>query len=289
MRYWFRCASVLLLGSVAACAPSLRVMTYNVRYASDQEPHSWAQRRPVTVAMLAKARPDLIGTQELLQRQGDDIIAALPAYRWFGRDRRGEHADEHMGIFYRTDRLRIGEQGEFWLSDAPEQPGSVSWGADLPRMANWAVFETRGDRSRRFLFVNTHLAHRPQDEGARDRSVALILSRLPTLAKGLPVVLAGDMNTRPDSAAYGALAAAATDARTAAARRRGPDGTFHDFSGTADRRIDYLFLRGFRVDEVVTDTYHQGSTYPSDHFPVQATLRFERAGAEERDVHGASR
>jgi endonuclease/exonuclease/phosphatase family metal-dependent hydrolase len=50
--------------------------------------------------------------------------------------------------------------------------------------------------------------------------------------------------------------------------------TFHDFTGTPDRRIDYLFLRGFTADTVTTDSYHRGRTYPSDHFPVEALVAF---------------
>ena len=61
-----------------------------------------------------------------------------------------------------------------------------------------------------------------------------------------------------------------------AAVRRGPDNTFHDFSGDADRRIDYLFIRGLRAKTVETLTDHQGAIYPSDHFPVQADLSFDR-------------
>ena len=45
-------------------------------------------------ALIRDQRPDVIGTQELLRRQGDDLVRALPAYRWFGRDRRGGRADE---------------------------------------------------------------------------------------------------------------------------------------------------------------------------------------------------
>ncbi|SEN45285.1 Metal-dependent hydrolase, endonuclease/exonuclease/phosphatase family [Sphingomonas gellani] len=272
-----RAAAMLFLASLSACAPSLKVMSFNVRYASDEGPTRWEARRPVMVALLQKARPDLIGTQELLQRQGDDLVQALPGYRWFGRDRYGTHVNEHMGILYRTDRLRVVQQGDFWLSDTPDQPGSMSWGTDLPRMANWAVFETIGGPPRRFLFVDTHLAHRDQDDAARDKAVRLILDRLPSLAAGLPVVLAGDMNARPDTAAYRTLASALSDAREQAPTRRGPDMTFHDFTGVADRRIDYLFLRGLHASEVVTDTYHQGSTYPSDHFPIWARLSFDRA------------
>ncbi|UYY59086.1 endonuclease/exonuclease/phosphatase family protein [Sphingomonas sp. S2-65] len=269
---------VLLLLHLAGCASSVKVMTFNVRYASDQGPQRWPVRRPVLIALLERSRPDVIGTQELLQRQGDDIVSALPGYRWFGRDRAGGHADEHMGVFYRPDRVRLLRSGDFWLSDTPERPNSMSWGADLPRMATWAVFETRGSRPRQFLFVDTHLAHRDQDDAARERSAALILERLAAFPATLPVVLAGDMNTRPNSRAYAIFAQALRDARTHSRAVRGPENTFHDFTGTADRRIDYLFTRGFRATTVETDDYHQGGVYPSDHFPVTATFRFAAAG-----------
>ena len=119
-----RAAALALVALTGGCAPSLKVMTYNVRYASDDGPQPWPSRRAAAVAMLRRVHPDVIGTQELLQRQGDDMVAALPEYRWFGRDRMGGHANEHMGILYRTDRLRLVQQGDFWLSDTPDQPGS---------------------------------------------------------------------------------------------------------------------------------------------------------------------
>ncbi|MBW4331674.1 endonuclease/exonuclease/phosphatase family protein [Stakelama sp. CBK3Z-3] len=258
----------------ASDADVLKVMTFNVRYASDTGEHSWPERRPVSIATIRDAHPDLIGTQELLKRQADDISAALPEYRWFGRDRMGGHDDEHMGIFYRPDRLTLLRHGEYWLSETPEKAGSMSWGTDLPRNVNWAVFETQGAQKHRFVFLDTHLAHRPQDADARRHQAELILSRLPQIAHGLPVVLGGDMNSWPDSEAYKVFTGALTDARKIAEHRTGSDNTFHDFTGDADRRIDYLFVRGFDVVDDATDSYHQGTTYPSDHFPVVATLRF---------------
>ncbi len=275
-----RHAVLTLAALLAGCAPSLRVMTFNVRYASDESPNAWSERRPVMIGLIQHLHPDLIGTQELLQRQGDDLVAGLPYYRWFGRDRHGGHTDEHMGIFYRPDRLRIVEHGDFWLSETPEVVGSMSWGTDLARMANWAIFETRRQPSRRFLFVDTHLPHRDQDADARRRAADVIVARLPRIAKGLPVVLAGDMNAVPSSSAYATLSAALSDARKQAEVRRGPENTFHDFTGIPDRRIDYLFLRGVHATEVETSTIHQGATYPSDHFPVWATLRFDRKASE---------
>ncbi|MFV0623315.1 endonuclease/exonuclease/phosphatase family protein [Sphingomonas sp. ac-8] len=270
--------SLFLLASVAACAPTqpLKVMSFNVRYPTDQGPTRWELRRPVMVATIREAKPDVIGTQELYQRQGEDLVQALPDYRWFGRDRRGGHGDEHMGIFYRADRVRLVRQGDFWLSDTPDQVASMGWGTDLPRMANWGVFETLGGKPRRFLFVDTHLPHRDEDAAARERGVALILSRLPAIAQDLPVIVAGDFNADPSSRVYAAMAGTLTDAWASAPHRTGPERTFHNFTGNADKRIDYLFVRGFTPTDAQVDARHEGTTYASDHFPVAVTLRFDQ-------------
>lgn len=219
------------------------------------------------------ARADVIGTQELFRSQGEDLVRALPGYRWFGRDRYGAHGNEHMGIFYRSDRLRLVRSGDFWLSDTPETPGTVSWGADLPRLVNWGVFETIGGTPTRFLMADTHFAHRGrEDDEARSRSAALIVERLPAIANGLPIVLTGDLNTTPDSDAYRRLTASLTDASRLARTRGAPSGTYHDFTGTPDRWIDYIMVKGFRPRSATVLTTHDGARYPSDHFPVVARL-----------------
>ena len=61
------------------------------------------------------------------------------------------------------------------------------------------------------------------------------------LPAAIPVVLTGDFNTTPDSAAWRTLGEALTDARAAAPVHEGPEATFHGFTGTPDRRIDAVF------------------------------------------------
>ena len=199
--------------AMPALAQELRVMTFNVRYPNpDDGDNVWNNRRDIFVDTVRKAHPDVLGTQELFQTQANDIIRALPEYRWFGRDRFGGHANEHMGIFYRVDRLRLVENGDFWLSDTPDTPGSMAWGATLPRMVTWGIFETRGPKAYRFLMIDTHFANRDdEDEEARRRSANLIVASLPKLAHGLPVVLTGDFNATPDSEAHRRLREALTD------------------------------------------------------------------------------
>lgn len=265
--------AALALTGAAGPTPTLTVMTFNVRLPNpDDGANVWANRRALFARTVAAADPDVVGTQELFQRQGDDIVRALPQYRWFGRDRRGGHGDEHMGIFYRPDRLTLLDHGDFWLSDTPEVPGSITWGHPLPRMVNWGRFRTRDGR--RFVLLDTHFPYRAEDEPAREKAAALIVARLPAIAGGDPVVLTGDFNTTPDTRTHATLTAALTDVRRAIASPKGPASTFHDFTGKPDRRIDWILTRGFRPLAVETVTRHEGARYPSDHFPVVAKLRF---------------
>lgn len=268
-------ATLTLAQAMPAVAQDLRIMTFNVRYPNpDDGPNVWEKRRDVFVKTVRAANPDVIGTQELFQSQGRDVVRALPKFRWFGRDRFGGHSTEHMGIFYRTDHLRLVSQGDFWLSETPEVPGSMAWGATLPRMVTWGILATRGPKPYRFLMIDTHFANRDvEDEEARRRSADLIAARLPTLAKGLPIVLTGDFNATPDSEAHRRLAAVLTDVWATSPTKTGPEGTFHDFTGKPQAMIDYIMVRGFAPVSVAVLTDHAGNRYPSDHFPIVAALR----------------
>ncbi|HET9510073.1 MAG TPA: endonuclease/exonuclease/phosphatase family protein [Sphingomonas sp.] len=265
------------LAAAPATAQTLKVMTFNVRLPIDSDgANRWDARRDIAARVVARSRAEVVGTQELFQRQGDDLVARLPGYTWFGIDRRGGHADEHMGVLYDTRRLRLVEQGQFWLSDTPDVAGSISWGHPFPRMATWGVFERKRDK-RRFRLLNTHFPYRAEDEAAREKAARLILAKLDTLpGADLPTVLTGDFNTVPESATHAALRTRLSDAWTTAKRRSGPERTFHGFKGTPDRRIDWIFTRGFTATRVQTLTDHQGAVWASDHFPVVADLRFDK-------------
>ncbi len=167
----------------------------------------------------------------------------LPAYRWFGRGRRADGSDEHMGVFYDSNALSVIESGDFWLSEIPEIPGSSSWNTDLPRMVTWALFERRNDK-RRFYLLNTHLPHRDQDEAAREHVARVILSRIATLPADIPVVVTGDFNSDPDQGTYRTLTAVLGDARAHVAKPQGPEKTFQNFTTQPTRRIDWILFRG---------------------------------------------
>lgn len=272
-------AALSLASGPSRAAETLRVMTFNVRLpmASDG-PERWEARRDLLVETIREQHPDVLGTQELYKEQGDYIVAKLPGYAWFGMGRRGGDGDEHMGVFYRRNVLRVVQSGNFWLSDTPDVPGSISWGNPFPRMVTWARFQ-RKDDGRSFVLYDTHLPYREQDNAAREHCAALLLKRIRELPAHEPFVLTGDFNTTPDSKVHAMLTRDLQDAWLVATHRSGPDKTFHNFTGKPDRRIDWILFRGFRAEDVRTVTTHAGSLYPSDHFPVVADLAWPDGSA----------
>ncbi|MEJ5367859.1 MAG: endonuclease/exonuclease/phosphatase family protein [Bryobacteraceae bacterium] len=260
--------------SLSAAAEPLRVMTFNVRYPNPGDgANVWPARRDLLVETIRARRPDIIGTQELYYEQGQYIVEKLPEYAWFGLSRRGNREDEHMGVFYRKDRLRVVESGDFWLSVTPEKPGSISWNMSLPRMVTWAVFEINGT-GKRFRYFNTHFAHRPADETARLKSAMLIACRVGLLDENEPVVLTGDFNAPAGGAVHQVLAQHFQDAWLAASTRTGPEDTFHGFTGKPrPGRIDWILFRApWKVLSAETITDRKEGVFPSDHFPVLAVF-----------------
>ena len=253
-------------------AQTLRVMTFNVRTGiANDGLNDWNHRRDIMVRTIREQHPDVFGTQELNKFQGDYLVSKLPQYIWFGIGRRGDDGDEHMGVFYRTDRLRVIDSGNYWLSDTPDKPGSITWGNPYPRMVTWALFERKAD-GRRFYYCNTHFPYRDQDELARTRSAQEILTRLNALPAGLPIVMTGDFNSAPDKPDHAVLTSPLDDAWISAGSHGGPERTFHNFTGIPDRRIDWILYRDFRALTTQTVTTQQDGRYPSDHFPVAAVL-----------------
>lgn len=288
----------------------LGVMSFNIRYGTaDDGENAWPLRRELVTRTIRHFGPDLLGVQEALRFQLDELGATLPEYREIGvgRDDGGE-AGEYAAILFRAERFEPSASGTFWLSDRPETPGSVTWGNRIPRICTWATL--RDLRSGvEILVVNAHLDH--ESASSRERAVTLIAARAANLRGQRAVILMGDFNTGPWSSPMawlrGEAAAPWTPAdldstspnevadgratHSASPHSPGfrdafavahPDsvdpGTYHGFTGEATGgRIDAILVSDeWEVREAGILRAAQTGRFPSDHFPVTAVLRPHR-------------
>jgi len=276
--------------------PELLVMTFNIRYgtANDGE-DSWDRRKDLVYDVLRKNDPDVVGLQEALRSQIDDIRAALPEYGEIGVGRDdGKTAGEYSAILYKKDQLGVAESGTFWLSDTPTVPGSKSWGNNITRICSWARLVPKGP-GRAFYLFNTHLDH--QSQPSRERSAVLLTRRIAGREHPDPVLVTGDFNAGEGNPAVrylkGEIPLTAGDGDPATtpvvlidtfrALHAGATevGTFHQFKGIrSGDKIDYILAEpGTRVLQAEILRDNKDNRYPSDHFPVKAALCFpDRTG-----------
>ncbi len=286
MRKWMLAALLpLLVLSSQSCqkVEPLPVMSFNVRYGTAKDgDFVWENRKDAACAMILDKHPAVFGVQEALDFQLTYFEEHCPGYRFVGVGREdGLHEGEHMAVFYDSNRIELLQWGTYWLSETPFQP-SLGWDAACRRTATWTLLKDKAT-DRQFYFVNTHLDHVGKE--ARRRGLLLLVERIGAMnPDGYPMILTGDMNVYPDDPCLNELRTLMQDSRQTA-KVTDNDQTWHDWGKvTGNPPIDYVFYAGFQgcdKFEVVREPYG-GIAYVSDHYPVMATLRFDKPAAPKK-------
>jgi len=264
--------AVLLAGT--AQAQDIRIATYNLRYANPGDSGNlWSNRHPVIAALIQFHDFDIFGTQEGLRHQLDTLSAHLPDYDWYGLGRDdGQAKGEHSAIFYKKNKYKLLNKGDFWLSETPEKPGP-GWDARLNRICSWVQLQDAKSKKKFYVF-NVHYDH--QGVKARRESSKLILQKIQSIAGNNPVLLTGDFNGDHNSEWYQTIANSEVlkDCYRTAPHPYANNGSFNSFKASNNNAIiDHIFTTGqFTVKRygILTDSYY--GKYPSDHFPVLAEV-----------------
>lgn len=275
--------SLLFISSCKTKPLELNVMTFNIRLDVPSDSlNSWQYRKDNAAEMVRMNDVDILGMQEVLLNQMNDLKERLPQYTAIGVGREdGADKGEFSPIFYKKDRFSAIESGTFWVSETPEVAGSKGWDASYIRVATWAILKEKATGKEIFA-INTHL----DNDGliARKEGGNLLLKKAEELGKGLPIVLTGDFNDTPQSEAIKNITDASkanylVDSKTIAIKTSGTDWTFHNFGRLAESErplIDYIFVsKQIKVQDyaVLPDTLN--GTFVSDHKPVLSKITIE--------------
>lgn len=259
---------------------TVRVMTFNIRWASPNDgANIWDNRSDWVASIIDSSDAHIVGLQEVVHRQLEDIMASQSRFDWVGVGRDdGLQGGEYSPILFDSTRYELVSWDTQWLSATPDSVGSVGWDAALPRIATRVSLRDR--RSGQVLRVlNTHFDHRGEE--ARVQSAAMIRD----WASEYDVAM-GDFNVEPDTEAYRTLLEGNwTDAGLQPPLLSDEEGTFRTFDPQSETsvRIDYIFHRS-EWDVVMYDVLDpvRDGAYPSDHLPVVADLRPNAASADPR-------
>ena len=270
---------LLLISGSISFSQDITLATFNIRLQTNSDSGNlWAQRVPHVVSLIRFHKFEIFGTQEGFRNQLLDIQKGLPEFDFYGVGRDdGKEMGEHSAIFYRKDRFALVKNGDFWLSQTPDQP-SKGWDATCcNRICSW-VYLTDKTTGRNFYVFNAHFDH--QGVVARVESSKLILQRISSIAGNEPVVFCGDLNGDHDSEWYKNLEASAIirDSFRQVNFPYANNGTFNGFGKTLSNKsiIDHIFIsQHFLVNRwgILSDSYY--GKFPSDHFPVLAELRLK--------------
>ena len=263
-------AVFFMVSSVGLLAQEFTAMSYNIKYANENDgENSWSKRKVFLANQLKFYHPQIFGVQEAVKSQIDFITAELPTYRSLGVGREGGVQGEFSAIFYDTKKFEVLKSDTFWLSETPNQI-SKGWDADYHRICTYALLKDK-ESEEQFYFFNTHFDHRGKE--ARTNSARLIIQQIKKVnVENYPVLLTGDFNLEPETEQIQYIKSYLNDAKEAtAAIKLGPSGTFngYDFKTPVTRRIDYIF----HSEEVKIKTYavlsdNENGRYASDHLPV---------------------
>jgi endonuclease/exonuclease/phosphatase family metal-dependent hydrolase len=275
----------LIVASLQLSAQQMLVGSYNIRYKNVNDSihgEVWTKRCQVICDQVNFMSPEIFGTQEVLWTQLQDMKKALDGYDFIGIGRDdGKRGGEHEAIFYKKDKLKLLEHGDFWLSETPDKPG-LGWDAVCIRICTWGKFVVKGEEQRHglfnrrkkdsekvFYFFNLHMDH--VGVVARREAAKLVVQRVREIAQGAPVFITGDFNVDQNDEIYTIFTKSGLlkDSYDAAHIRFAENGTFNAFKTNyfTTSRIDHVFVSlSTKVEAygVFTNSYWTPDDDPDD-------------------------
>ena len=225
----------------------VRWATFNIRLDTPVDSlNRWGYRMERAAQFIKDAQLDVVGTQEVLHCQFEDLKRMLPEFEGVGVARDdGKTKGEYSSVFYRKDVFDALDSGTFWLSEYPDSVGLKGWDAACVRVATWAKLQHK-ETGKIVMAVNTHFDHVGVE--ARKQSALLIIRKIKEIVGDRAAVLTGDFNVTDQSDAYQTITTnefVLKDAHKIAEKVSGVNYTFHNFTRQPlekRSKIDFIFV-----------------------------------------------
>ena len=258
-------------------------VAFNIRFDNPKDgENAWPNRKEMVGKWIESESPDVIGLQEALRHQINDIKKVATAYSEYGVGRDdGKSRGEHCTILYLKKRFTLDKKdcGTFWFSDTPEKIASKSWGNEIPRICTWArlIHKKTG---KGFYLYNVHYDH--QSQSSRIGASNLIIERISNRKQSNePIILMGDFNAaekNPAITAFKEEPLKLVDTFRVVKPDEKMVKTFHGFRGGSfmGGKIDHVFIlpKTAKVRSAEIVRFNKDERYLSDHYPVRAKLSF---------------
>jgi len=253
-------------------------MSYNIRYgtANDGE-NSWSYRKDFLFEVINKYNPNILGVQEALNFQLEELAIHFPHFKksGVGRDD-GKNAGEYSAILFDSTKYTLLQEETFWFSETPEEPGSMAWGANFPRICSWVELIEKESNFKFFVF-NNHWDH--ESQLSRENSAQMLLDKIIDLEIAeYPIIVMGDFNAGENNPALKNLINNKSIELKDSYRIINPlsksVGTFNQFKGiSSGEKIDAILISS-AITIITSDIMriNINGIYPSDHFPVTAEV-----------------
>ena len=251
---------------------NIRVMSFNILCRGDGE-YAWEKRAPHVVELIRREAPDVIGFQEATPEWMDYLKKSLKNYNAVGVGRDdGKNKGEFSAIFYSRNRFLLRNNGNFWLSETPEE-ASLGWDGKHNRICTWAILKDLYT-TRKFVVLNTHTDH--VGEVAVNEGVKLIVKKVRGL-NNMPTFVTGDFNLKEGGRDYNIIVNSGVlrDSKYVCEDIVN-ENTYNGFGVGEQCVLDYVFVNKSINPikyNVVTDK--NGDLYISDHYPVVVDCKFK--------------
>ncbi len=246
-------------------------------------------RKEVAAEQIKQLLPDTVGLQEASVNWYNYFCEVFSDYYTivgFGRESgdcdfekgtAGANAGEGTFIMIAKDKYDLVKTQTFWLSSTPTVPESMYPGQQYLRVVTWAELTRKSD-GKSFVHCNTHIDF---GDNIQKAQITQILNYMkPYVEDDIPVIVTGDFNFNPSSAAYQLFAPAGFVSSEAKAAQIGKGGnTFPnkhpDEYSAPTNKIDFLMTTSnITVSYYTVLTQPVGGLNVSDHYPVYIEFNY---------------